>query len=154
MKVIFLADVKGKGKKGESKNVADGYAQNYLIKNGLAKEATSSSLSELKGQQKAQEKHEAEILKEANDLKSFLENEKTVIVMPAKAGEDSRLFGSITSKQIADAVQKQYDVKLDKRKIDLTTPIRNLGVAKIDVKIHPEVVATLTVNVTDRKSVV
>ncbi|MGX7417254.1 50S ribosomal protein L9 [Carnobacterium gallinarum] len=148
MKVIFLADVKGKGKKGESKNVADGYAQNYLIKNGLAKEATSSSLSELKGQQKAQEKHEAEILKEANDLKSFLENEKTVIVMPAKAGEDSRLFGSITSKQIADAVQKQYDVKLDKRKIDLTTPIRNLGVAKIDVKIHPEVVATLTVNVT------
>lgn len=150
MKVIFLADVKGKGKKGESKNVADGYAQNYLIKNGLAKEATSSSLSELKGQQKAQEKHEAEILKEANDLKSFLENEKTVIVMPAKAGEDSRLFGSITSKQIADAVQKQYDVKLDKRKIDLTTPIRNLGVAKIDVKIHPEVVATLT----DRKSVV
>lgn len=67
--------------------------------------------------------------------------------MKAKAGEDSRLFGSITSKQIADAVKKQYDIKLDKRKIDLTTPIRNLGVTKIDVKIHPEVVATLTVNV-------
>ena len=148
MKVIFLQDVKGKGKKGESKNVADGYAQNYLIKNGLAKEATSSSLSELQGQKKAQEKHDAEILKEANDLKAFLEDEKTVITMPAKAGEDSRLFGSITSKQIADAVKKQFDVKLDKRKIDLTTPIRNLGAAKIDVKIHPEVIATLTINVT------
>ena len=70
MKVIFLQDVKGKGKKGESKNVADGYAQNYLIKNDLAKEATSSSLSELQGQKKAQEKHDAEILKEANDLKN------------------------------------------------------------------------------------
>lgn len=147
MKVIFLQDVKGKGKKGESKNVADGYAQNYLIKNGLAKEATSSSLSELQGQKKAQEKHDAEILKEANDLKAFLEDEKTVITMPAKAGEDSRLFGSITSKQIADAVKKQFDVKLDKRKIDLTTPIRNLGATKIDVKIHPEVIATLTINV-------
>lgn len=148
MKVIFLQDVKGKGKKGESKNVADGYAQNFLIKNGLAKEATSSSLSELQGQKKAQEKHDAEILKEANELKAFLENEKTVITMPAKAGEDSRLFGSITTKQIADAVKKQFDVKLDKRKIDLTTPIRSLGVVKIDVKIHPEVVATLTINVT------
>lgn len=148
MKVIFLQDVKGKGKKGESKNVADGYAQNFLIKNGLAKEATSSSLSELQGQKKAQEKHDAEILKEANELKAFLENEKTVITMPAKAGEDSRLFGSITTKQIADAVKKQFDVKLDKRKIDLTTPIRSLGVVKIDVKIHPEVIATLTINVT------
>lgn len=147
MQVIFLADVKGKGKKGETKNVADGYAQNYLIKNGLAKEANAATISELKGQQKAHEKHEAEILKEATDLKDFLEKEDTVIQMSAKAGEDSRLFGSITSKQIADAVKKQYDVKLDKRKIDLTMPIRNLGVAKIEVKIHPEVVATLTVNV-------
>ncbi|ANZ98791.1 50S ribosomal protein L9 [Carnobacterium divergens] len=147
MKVIFLEDVKGKGKKGETKNVADGYAQNYLIKNGLAKEANSSTLSELAGQKKAEDKHNAEILAEANQLKGLLEDDKHVIEMKAKAGEDSRLFGSITSKQIADAVKKQYDIKLDKRKIDLTTPIRNLGVTKIDVKIHPEVVATLTVNV-------
>lgn len=147
MKVIFLEDVKGKGKKGETKNVADGYAQNYLIKNGLAKEANSSTLSELAGQKKAEDKHNAEILSEANQLKGLLEDDKHVIEMKAKAGEDSRLFGSITSKQIADAVKKQYDIKLDKRKIDLTTPIRNLGVTKIDVKIHPEVVATLTVNV-------
>lgn len=147
MKVIFLEDVKGKGKKGETKNVADGYAQNYLIKNGLAKEANSSTLSELAGQKKAEDKHNAEILAEANQLKGLLEDDKHVIEMKAKAGDDSRLFGSITSKQIADAVKKQYDIKLDKRKIDLTTPIRNLGVTKIDVKIHPEVVATLTVNV-------
>lgn len=153
MKVIFLEDVKGKGKKGETKNVADGYAQNYLIKNGLAKEANSSTLSELAGQKKAEDKHNAEILAEANQLKGLLEDDKHVIEMKAKAGEDSRLFGSITSKQIADAVKKQYDIKLDKRKIDLTTPIRNLGVTKIDVKIHPEVVATLTVNVSQEAEV-
>lgn len=147
MRVIFLEDVKGKGKKGETKNVADGYAQNYLIKNGLAKEANSSTLSELAGQKKAEDKHNAEILAEANQLKALLEDDKHVIEMKAKAGEDSRLFGSITSKQIADAVKKQYDIKLDKRKIDLTTPIRNLGVTKLEVKLHPDVVATLTVNV-------
>src|SRR5690606_34954093 len=135
MKVIFLEDVKGKGKKGEVKNVADGYAQNYLIKNGLAKEATNSSVSALQGQKKAEDKKAQEQLDEANKLKAFLEAEETVIIVKAKSGEDGRLFGSVTSKQVADQLNKQYKVKLDKRKIDLKEPIRALGFVKLEVRL-------------------
>lgn len=147
MKVIFLEDVKGKGKKGEVKNVADGYAQNYLIKNGLAKEATNSSVSALQGQKKAEDKKAQEQLDEANELKAFLEAEETVITVKAKSGEDGRLFGSVTSKQVADQLNKQYKVKLDKRKIDLKEPIRALGFIKLEVRLHLEVTATLTVHI-------
>ena len=147
MKVIFLEDVKGKGKKGEVKNVADGYAQNYLIKNGLAKEATNSSVSALRGQKKAEDKKAQEQLDEANKLKAFLEAEETVIIVKAKSGEDGRLFGSVTSKQVADQLNKQYKVKLDKRKIDLKEPIRALGFVKLEVRLHLEVTATLTVHI-------
>ena len=147
MKVIFLEDVKGKGKKGEVKNVADGYAQNYLIKNGLAKEATNSSVSALQGQKKAEDKKAQEQLDEANKLKAFLEAEETVIIFKAKSGEDGRLFGSVTSKQVADQLNKQYKVKLDKRKIDLKEPIRALGFVKLEVRLHLEVTATLTVHI-------
>lgn len=147
MKVIFLEDVKGKGKKGEIKNVADGYAQNYLIKNGLAKEATNSSVSALQGQKKAEDKKAQEQLDEANKLKAFLEAEETVIIVKAKSGEDGRLFGSVTSKQVADQLNKQYKVKLDKRKIDLKEPIRALGFFKLEVRLHLEVTATLTVHI-------
>ncbi|MGO4961904.1 50S ribosomal protein L9 [Jeotgalibaca porci] len=147
MKVIFLEDVKGKGKKGEVKNVADGYAQNYLIKNGLAKEATNSSVSALQGQKKAEDKKAQEQLDEANKLKAFLEAEETVIIVKAKSGEDGRLFGSVTSKQVADQLNKQYKVKLDKRKIDLKEPIRALGFVKLEVRLHLEVTATLTVHI-------
>ncbi len=115
MKVIFLADVKGKGKKGQVKNVADGYAQNFLIKNGLAKEANKSSLSELSAQQKAHEKLEAEILAEAKVIKEKLEDEKTVVEVKAKAGDDGRIFGSVPSKQIMQALEDQYGIKVDKR---------------------------------------
>lgn len=147
MKVIFTQDVKGKGKKGDVKNVADGYAHNFLIKNGLAKEATSGSLSELKGKVKAEEKQQAEIKQEAEELKALLEKEANAIVIKAKAAEDGRLFGSITTKQIAAAAQKQLGIKLDKRKIELNVPIRTVTSMKLDVKVHPEVVATMTVNV-------
>lgn len=87
MKVIFLQDVKGKGKKGDVKEVPNGYAQNFLLKNNLAKEANKSSISQLAGQKKAQEKQEAEILEEAKELKGFLEKEETVVELKAKAGD-------------------------------------------------------------------
>ncbi|WP_291293215.1 50S ribosomal protein L9 [Enterococcus sp.] len=145
MKVIFLQDVKGKGKKGDIKEVPNGYAQNFLIKNNLAKPANNESMAELKGKQKAQEKHEAEILAEAEELKKILEKEETVVKIKAKAGEDGRLFGSIPSKQIADALNKQYSIKLDKRKIELEQPIRALGYTKVPVKLHSKVTATITV---------
>lgn len=147
MKVIFLQDVKGKGKKSDVKEVPTGYAQNYLIKNNLAKEANKSSISQLEGQKKAQEKQEAEILEEAKKLKEFLEKEETVVELKAKAGEDSRLFGSIPSKQIAEGLNKQYKVKLDKRKIELNNPIRTLGYTNVPVKLHHEVTATIKVHV-------
>lgn len=147
MKVILLKDVKGKGKKGEVKNVADGYAHNFLIKNGLAKEATTGSLSELKGKVQAEEKQQAEIKREAQETKELLEKESNAIQIKSKAAEDGRLFGSITTKQIAAAAQKQLGIKLDKRKIELNVPIRTVTSMKIDVKVHPEVIATMTVNV-------
>ncbi|EAG2878317.1 50S ribosomal protein L9, partial [Listeria monocytogenes] len=133
MKVIFLQDVKGKGKKGDIKEVPNGYAQNFLIKNNLAKPANNESMAELKGKQKAKEKQDAEVLAEAKELKALLEKEETVVKINAKAGEDGRLFGSIPSKQIADALNKQYKIKIDKRKIELDQPIRALGFTQVPV---------------------
>lgn len=146
MKVIFLQDVKGKGKKGDIKEVPNGYAQNFLIKNNYAKPASNESVAELKGRQKAKEKQDAEVLAEAQELKQILEKEETVVKIQAKAGEDGRLFGSIPSKQIADALNKQYKIKLDKRKIELDQPIRALGFTQVPVKIHPQVTATINVH--------
>ena len=147
MKVIFLQDVKGKGKKGDVKNVADGYSQNFLIKNGLAKEATNASLSTLAGQKKAEEKHNAELLAQAKELKEFLEKEETVVTIKAKAGEDGRLFGAIPAKQIAEEFNKTFNFSLDRRKFELAAPIRALGFARVPVKLHHDVQATMTVNI-------
>lgn len=145
MKVIFLKDVKGKGKKGEVKNVADGYAQNFLIKQGLAIEANQASISSLNAQKKKEEKVAAEELENAKKLKDTVE--KVTVELSAKAGEGGRLFGSITSKQIADELQKKHGIKIDKRKIELEDAIRSLGYTKVPVKLHTEVTATLNVHV-------
>lgn len=147
MRVIFLEDVKGKGKKGEVKEVPSGYAQNYLIKNKLAKEATKESLAEVAGKKKAKAKQDAEILAEAKKLKEIIEDEATIVELRAKAGEDGRLFGSIPSKQITDALEKQYQIKVDKRKLDLKQPIRGLGTLEVPAKLHHEVTAKIKVKV-------
>lgn len=147
MKVIFLQDVKGKGKKGEVKDVAVGYAQNFLLKKGLAVEATAQSLSELKGKTKAEEKENAEILAEATQLKEKIEAEGFEVLLKSKAGEDGRLFGSIPSKQIAEALNKQHNIKIDKRKMELTQPIKVQGFTNVPVKLHKEVTAKLRVHV-------
>lgn len=147
MKVIFLQDVKGKGKKGEVKNVADGYANNYLLKNGLAKEATSGNVKELEAQKKAKKREKAEELAEAKELKEMLEKDDNAIEIRTKAAEDGRLFGSVTTKQIAQEAKKQFGIKLDKRKIDMKIPMRSLGSQKMDVKLHKDVTAELTVRV-------
>lgn len=99
MKVIFLADVKGKGKRGEVKEVPTGYAQNFLIKKNLAKEATKQAINELKGKQKSEEKAQAELLAEAKAVKVKLEQESTLVQFSEKVGPDGRTFGSITSKK-------------------------------------------------------
>lgn len=145
MKVIFLKDVKGKGKKGEVKNVADGYAQNFLIKQGLAVEANQSAVSSLNAQKKKEEKMAAQELEEAKKLKEELE--KITVELSAKSGEGGRLFGSITTKQISDELQKKFNMKIDKRKMELNDAIRTLGFTKVPVKLHTEVTATLNVHV-------
>ncbi|MBT2696841.1 50S ribosomal protein L9 [Bacillus sp. ISL-40] len=149
MKVIFLKDVKGKGKKGEVKNVADGYAHNFLIKQGLAKEANNANISTLDALKKKEEKAAAEELAEAQKLKEVLD--QITVELTAKAGEGGRLFGSITTKQIAEELQKKHGIKIDKRKMELADAIRTLGHTKVPVKLHHEVVATLTVSVTEVK---
>lgn len=145
MKVIFLKDVKGKGKKGEVKNVADGYAHNFLIKQGLAIEANQSSMSLLSAQKKKEEKQAAEELTEAKKLKEVIE--KVKVELTAKAGEGGRLFGSITTKQISEELLKKHGIKIDKRKMELADAIRTLGHTKVPVKLHHDVTAVLDVHV-------
>ncbi|MFD0942745.1 50S ribosomal protein L9 [Savagea faecisuis] len=147
MKVIFTQDVKGKGKKGEVKDVSPGYAQNFLLKNNLAVEATPQNLARLEGQKKRAQKDAAEELKEAQQLKAVLD--ETTVEMKAKSGEGGRLFGSITTKQIAEALKKQKDIKVDRRKMELPDAIRALGYTNVPIKLHPEVTATMKVHVTE-----
>ncbi|WP_173918126.1 50S ribosomal protein L9 [Halobacillus sp. Marseille-Q1614] len=148
MKVIFTSDVKGKGKKGEIKNVSDGYARNYLLKNNLAVEATSGNL---KAQQAKDAKHEQQAeneKKEAEQLKDKLAGLE--VKLAAKSGDGGRLFGSITSKQIAEQLKKSHNIKIDKRKIELDEPIRNLGYTNVPVKLHNEVTGTIRVHVEEQ----
>ncbi|MCI5871415.1 MULTISPECIES: 50S ribosomal protein L9 [Streptococcus] len=147
MKVIFLQDVKGKGKKGEVKEVPTGYAQNFLIKKNLAKEATSQAIGELRGKQKSQEKAEAELLAEAKEIKALLEKEETLVQFTEKVGPDGRTFGSITAKKIAEELAKQFGIKLDKRHIKVEQPIRAIGLIDVPVKIHKEVEGVINIRV-------
>lgn len=144
MKVVFIKDVKGTAKKGEIKEVAEGYGRNFLIKNGYAKEATNQAMSELQGQKRLAEKNAAAELQAAKDLKEKVE--ALEVTVKAKAGEGGRLFGAVSTKQVVEALQKQHDIKLDKRKME-SDGIRSLGYTNIPVKLHHEVKATLKVHV-------
>ena len=149
MKVIFFADVKGKGKKGEIKEVPTGYAQNFLIKKNLAKEATAQAIGELRGKQKSQEKAHAEMVAEAQAIKAKLEEEATVVAFTEKVGPDGRTFGSITNKKIADELQKQFGLKIDKRNIKVDSPIRSIGLIDVPVKIYQDVTSVIRLRVTE-----
>ncbi|TVX89794.1 50S ribosomal protein L9 [Paenibacillus agilis] len=146
MKVILLQDVKGQGKKGQVKEVSEGYALNFLIPRGLGRPATDGNLKTLEQQQKSEDKRKEQEKLDAEALAAKL-GEMTVVIK-TKAGEGGRLFGAITSKQIAEAMQKM-NVKIDKRKIELAEPIRSLGYSNVTVKLHPEVRGTLKVHVTE-----
>lgn len=145
MKVIFIKEVKGKGKKGEVKNVSDGYARNYLLKNNLAIEATPGNLKALEAQKRKDKQLEQEEKEAAIELKNTLA--ELTVEMKAKSGDGGRLFGSITSKQIADVLAKEYGHKIDKRKIELEQPIRALGYTVVPIKLHPEVSGSVKVHV-------
>ena len=149
MKVIFLADVKGKGNKGEIKEVPTGYAQNFLIKNNLAKEANAQALGELRGKQKSEEKAHAELLAEAQKIKAKLEEEATVVQFTEKIGPDGRTFGSITNKKIAEELEKQFGIKIDKRHIQVSSPIRSTGLIDVPVKIYQDVTGVINIRVNE-----
>ena len=149
MKVIFLADVKGKGKKGEIKEVPTGYAQNFLIKKNLAKEANAQAIGELRGKQKSEEKAHAELLAEAQKIKAKLEEEATVVQFTEKIGPDGRPFGSITNKKIAEELEKQFGVKIDKRHIQVASPIRSTGLIDVPVKIYQDVTGVINIRVNE-----
>jgi large subunit ribosomal protein L9 len=146
MKVIFLQDVKGKGKKGEVKNVSEGYARNFLFPKNLASEATAGAMATLQGQQKSEEKKQQAQLEEAEALKAKLA--EMTITIKTKTGEGGRVFGSVTSKQIADGLKEQ-GIKIDKRKIELADPIKSLGYTNVPIKIHSQVTGTVKVHVTE-----
>ena len=149
MKVIFLADVKGKGKKGEIKEVPTGYAQNFLIKKNLAKEANAQAIGELRGKQKSEEKAHAELLAEAQKIKAKLEEEATVVQFTEKIGPDGRTFGSITNKKIAEELEKQFGIKIDKRHIQVASPIRSTGLMDVPVKIYQDVTGVINIRVNE-----
>lgn len=147
MKVIFLQDVKGSGKKGEVKNVADGYARNFLIGKGLAVEATAKNMNLLDGQ-KASEQHKKDVEKQnAEEIKAAIDGKK--IVAPAKAGSNGKLFGSVTTGTIAELIEKQFGKKIEKKKISLKSDIKNFGTYEADIKLYNGVNARVTVEVVE-----
>ena len=147
MQVILTKDVKGTGKAGEIVKVSDGFARNMLFPKGLAIEATTANVKSLEKQKANEAAKKAEEKAAAMDLAKKLEDIKVVI--KTKSGEGGRLFGSITSKDIAEETKKQTGLVVDKKKIQLSSPIKNIGKFDIKVKLYPEVVGVLTVEVTD-----
>ena len=149
MKVLLLKDVKGKGKKGELITVADAYGRNVLIAKGLGVEANASNLNDYKLKKQNEAKVAAENLANAKSLAESLAGKK--IVIPIKVGEGGRAFGSVSTKEIAEAAKKQLGLDVDKKKIVLASPIKELGTTEVPLKLHPEVTAKLTIEVTELK---
>ncbi len=145
MRVIFLKDVKGQGKKGEIKNVADGYGKNFLIKNGYAVMATQTSLKILDEQNKEEQKQEEENIKNCEQIKKQIENLK--IKIPVKTGEQDRVFGSVSTKTIHEELLKNK-INIDKKKIHLDSPLSTLGFHNVEINLHKKVTAILKVELT------
>lgn len=149
MKVILMEDVKKLGKKGEIIEVNDGYARNFILPKKLGLEANGKNLNDLKLQNANKEKLAKEQLEAAKEFARELET-KTVLVQ-MKAGEGGRVFGSVSTKEIAQAAKAQCGMEIDKKKIQLTEPIKSFGVFEVSVKLHPQVTGTLRVKVQEEK---
>ncbi len=145
MKVIFLQDVKGKGKKGQMAEISDGYARNYLLPKKLAMEATPDAINTMRMNDKAAAEKAAKERAEAVEVSKKL-REMTVVVT-AKGGGAGKLFGSVTSQEIADALKAKSGIVIDKRKIVLSDPIKNVGTYTVQCKLGYEIVAPLTVKI-------
>ena len=145
MKLVLNEDVKGTGKKGELVNVSDGYARNFLLPKNLAKIADANALNELSAKAKAAEHHKQEELDEAAKLKDKLQGKE--IILTAKTGGSGKLFGSITSKEITEEINKKFNCDINRKKISLEGDIKTLGEYKVSVKLHNKVEATLRIKI-------
>lgn len=148
MKVIFTQDVKGKGKKGEVKDVPVGYANNFLLKKNYAIEATPGNLKQLEQKNKAAEAERQQEIEDAKQLKAQLI--EIEVEVSAKTGEGGKLFGSVSTKQITQALQEQHNIKIDKRKMDLPNGIHALGYTNVPVKLDKEVEGTIRVHTVEQ----
>ncbi len=147
MKVILLQDVKTLGKKGELVEASDGYARNYLLPKKLAREANAQAMNEYKNAENSKNYKIATQKAQAEQQKKQLEGKK--FVMTAKAGQGGRLFGSITAKQVAEEIKKQYNIAIDKRKVVLECDIKEFGTYKAEVKLYTGISANIDVQVTE-----
>lgn len=145
MKVILKQDVKGLGKAEDLVNVNDGYARNFLFPRGLAVEASASNINIMKTRKEAEKSKKARELAQARELAEKLKN--ILVVIKTKSGENGKLFGSITSKDISDKLKKDFKIDIDKKKIVLPEPIKSTGNFDIEVKIYPEVSGKLSVKI-------
>jgi large subunit ribosomal protein L9 len=145
VKVILLQDVKGSGVKDQVINVNDGYARNYLFPRKWAMEATESALREIERRHETERRHAAEQRAIADEKVRSLKNK--VITVSAKCGEKGRLYGSVTGQEIADALEKQHGIAIDKRKIEIAEPIHTIGNAEVTVWVYPGVTVKMTVHV-------
>ncbi len=149
MKVILLEDVKKLGKKGDVVEVKSGYAKNALLPTGLATEATATAVNQRNLKEKATNRRKEEELEVARELGAKINEKK--IEISVKVGENGKLFGSVTSKEIAEEVKKQLGYPVDRKKITLKEPIKAVGTYKIPVKVHPKVMATIIVELAELK---
>lgn len=147
MKVILLEDVKGVGKKGQLIDAADGHAKNFLLPKKLAVEANKANVNELEQKKKAEEHKRRKELEDAQALGQAI-SEK-VIKIPVKIGENGKLFGSVTNKEIAAELLSQAGLQLDKKKIVVTEPIKSKGVKQVEVKLHPKVSVKLNIEIVE-----
>ena len=143
MKIILLEDVKYLGKKGEIVNVSDGYARNMILPKKLGVEATSRNLNDLKLRKANEEKVAQENLDAAKAFAQDLSTKEVILTL--KVGEGGRTFGSVSSKEISEAAKKQLGIDIDKKKLQLESPIRTLGVTNVPVRLHPKVTGSLKV---------
>lgn len=147
MKVILLKDVKGQGKKGDLIEVSDGYGRNYLLPRKLATQATSDNLNKMKQQEKAKEKQLEKEIAQAKALGERLEG--IVVRIKAKAGDTGRLFGAVTSKEVAQALKDQHDISVEKNKVVMSEPIKAFGTYTVKCKLGHEVTGNINVMVTE-----
>lgn len=146
MKVVLLEDVRGTGKAGETKEVADGYARNYLLPRKLARPATRGALEAVDREKATAERRTQKELTDARALATQLES--TQLILKVKTGKEGKLFGSITNADVASALKQQRDISIDRRKIEFPEPVRGLGPAVCEIKLHPQVTARVPLLVT------